>query len=676
MHTSRAQRDRLDRHRAVEIGDEPPLRVDGETTASQGSLNLRWLAGTILTGVAGLGLMGGAIATAMNGEARLAELPGIAQLPQNRGLLAERSSNAARKGDRMIIQRQVDENKQTFKVTTTTRIGDREVVRTRPVTRVSASFSAGAVQTASIKIPPFNAMSIFIDTDGGKAQADPGPAPDGDISYVVRNLAELRVAPDDGVEVSMSDVLARVRETADLAAVHGSTAQTFASGRVGTALALASPEAALQRPGGFAPLVTSPGTNMTVLSKQAASGEGTPDTAAPAENRPAGAAPARPAAAPESGEKVITVQAGDRLEEILLKNGATREEARAIAAAFGGQQGYGTVGLKSGQKVKILMAATDQKAKREQPVRITVENGEEVQVVAISDTGGYVAVGDGSAAEEGDEEESEDTGGVRLYEALYATAVQKGVPAPVVSEMVRVLGYDADFQRRISDGDGFEVLYASDEDGKTDSKPEVLFAALVTGGETKRYFRFQPAPDQPADYYDENGRSARKFLMRKPMNAGIFRSGFGGRRHPILGYTRMHTGVDWSAPRGTPIYASGNGVVEKAEWDGGYGRYVRIRHANGYETGYGHMSAFARGIEAGVRVRQGQLIGYVGSTGLSTGSHLHYEVIVNGRFLDPMRIRVPRGNELDGDRLVAFKAERARIEGMLGRSTMTAQTGG
>jgi murein DD-endopeptidase MepM/ murein hydrolase activator NlpD len=167
------------------------------------------------------------------------------------------------------------------------------------------------------------------------------------------------------------------------------------------------------------------------------------------------------------------------------------------------------------------------------------------------------------------------------------------------------------------------------------------------------------------DYYDENGKSAKKFLVRKPVDAGIMRSPYGWRRHPILGYSKMHTGVDWAAPRGTPLHASGNGVIESVGWEGGYGKYIRIRHSHGYETAYGHMSAFARGIAAGTRVRQGQVIGYVGSTGLSTGPHVHYEVLVNGRFVDPVRIKLPRGRSLDGAVLAAFEKEREKIDSMM-----------
>ena len=171
--------------------------------------------------------------------------------------------------------------------------------------------------------------------------------------------------------------------------------------------------------------------------------------------------------------------------------------------------------------------------------------------------------------------------------------------------------------------------------------------------------------DAIVDYYDETGKSAKKFLVRKPVGSAIMRSGFGIRRHPILGYVKMHTGIDWATPYGTPIFAAGNGIVEKAEWEGGYGKYVRIKHNNGYETAYGHMSAFAKGMETGKRVRQGQVIGFVGSTGRSTGAHVHYEILVNGRFVDPMRVRLPRGRSLEGPVFASFEKERDRVDTMM-----------
>jgi murein DD-endopeptidase MepM/ murein hydrolase activator NlpD len=187
-------------------------------------------------------------------------------------------------------------------------------------------------------------------------------------------------------------------------------------------------------------------------------------------------------------------------------------------------------------------------------------------------------------------------------------------------------------------------------------------------GDTEtRVYRFQNPEDDSVDYYDRDGKSIRQFLLRNPVPNGVFRSGFGMRRHPILGFSRMHTGVDWAAPRGTPIIAAGNGVVEKAGWDsGGYGNQTLIRHANGYVSSYNHQSAIAKGVKVGAKVRQGQVIGFVGTTGLSTGPHLHYELIVNGNKVDALKIRLPGGKSLEGKALAQFETERKRIDDLLG----------
>ncbi|RUW59781.1 M23 family metallopeptidase, partial [Mesorhizobium sp. M2A.F.Ca.ET.067.02.1.1] len=217
----------------------------------------------------------------------------------------------------------------------------------------------------------------------------------------------------------------------------------------------------------------------------------------------------------------------------------------------------------------------------------------------------------------------------------------------------------------LSPADRLEVLFSQpDGDDQTSDNSELLYVSATFGGQTRNFYRFQ-MQDGSTDYFDENGSSAKQFLLRNPLPNGRFTSGFGARRHPILGYVRMHTGTDWAAPIGSPIIAAGNGVVEKAGWAGGYGKQIIIRHANGYETSYNHQSAFAKGIEPGLHVRQGQVIGYLGQTGLSTGPHLHYELIVNGTKVDSMRVRLPVGKVLKGDDLVAFKKERERIDDLL-----------
>jgi len=293
-------------------------------------------------------------------------------------------------------------------------------------------------------------------------------------------------------------------------------------------------------------------------------------------------------------------------------------------------------------------------------------------VVALSELGKYVSVDVSSIntpVSDASNEEEDDGKGAPLYQSIYETALRNQIPRPVIESLIRIYSYDVDFQQKAQPGDSIDVLYATDDETPgSDAKNDVMFAELTVGGEIKKYFRFQTTDDGIVDFYDETGKSAKKFLVRKPVADGTMRSGFGARNHPLLGYFKMHTGVDWAAPLGTAIYASGNGIVDKVGWESGYGKYVRIRHANGYETAYGHMTAFARLTQPGARVRQGQVIGYVGSTGLSTGPHVHYEVMVNGRFVDPLRVRLPRGRVLEGNLMASFDKERDRLTGIIARS--------
>jgi murein DD-endopeptidase MepM/ murein hydrolase activator NlpD len=379
-----------------------------------------------------------------------------------------------------------------------------------------------------------------------------------------------------------------------------------------------------------------------------------------------------------ANERTIPAKKGDSVVSILRDVGATPDEIKAIAGLLGAKGRDGA--LKENEKLRILLSPAAGGVQRMQPVRLVLIGDTAVEaVVALSDMGKYVSVDVQSAetAIADNDDEEDDGSGVRLYQSIYETALRNQIPRPVIDELIRIYSYDIDFQRKAQPGDSFEVLYAGeDETPVADSKNDVLFASLTVGGEVKKFYRYQSTDDGIVDYYDETGKSAKKFLVRKPVALGIMRSGFGARKHPILGYTRAHTGVDWAAPMGTPIYASGNGTIETVGWQGGYGKYIKMRHANGYETAYGHMSAFARGMDVGTRVRQGQVIGFVGSTGLSTGSHVHYEIMINSRFVDPMKVKLPRGRVLDGTALAAFDSERTRLDGMMAQTpSRTAQAG-
>ena len=250
--------------------------------------------------------------------------------------------------------------------------------------------------------------------------------------------------------------------------------------------------------------------------------------------------------------------------------------------------------------------------------------------------------------------------------SLYQDAQELGAEDQQVVDFAQVFAYDLDFQREVHPCDEFEMVFdvLTDERGNVIRRGDVLYAALNGKAVNKSFYRFTTPDEKVTDYFQANGESSTKFLMKTPINGARLSSRFGKRRHPISGYTRLHKGTDFAAPTGTPIYAAGNGVVERASRYGGYGHYVRIRHAKGYKTAYAHMSRYGRGVRAGRSVRQGQIIGYVGSTGASTGPHLHYEVYKNGRAVDAMRLKLPTGRKLamDPDIFAVFEIERDRID--------------
>jgi len=250
-----------------------------------------------------------------------------------------------------------------------------------------------------------------------------------------------------------------------------------------------------------------------------------------------------------------------------------------------------------------------------------------------------------------------------IESSLYLAAMEAGVPDRILMDLIMAYSWDVDFQRDIRKGDAFEVMYELyyTDDGKLARTGDVLYATLTLSGERYPIYRFKNSKGR-IDYFDDKGRSAQKALMRTPINGARLSSGYGRRKHPILGYTKMHRGIDFAAPRGTPIFAAGDGVIDFKGRKGGYGNYISIRHNNGYSTAYAHMKGFARKMYKGKRVRQGQVIGYVGSTGRSTGPHLHYEILVNGRQTNPLKVRMPSGERLKGTDLAKFNVRKAELD--------------
>jgi murein DD-endopeptidase MepM/ murein hydrolase activator NlpD len=628
---------------AVDLGNEPPLSVDGSTggVIDRRRVSVQWFSGTILTGVCGAALMGGAVFASLDGETNFATVPERIESSLRGAIGAIGDKLASRKSDRLPPAGETSATRQVLPISNTTRVGDREVVRTRSVIRVSANLTMTSTEFAA-SVPPFNAqkMLALAGADGVPADDQPGAEPDAEVSYVTRDLAGVLPRAKIASALAIDDIIARVRDTANWSGGSQNRYQVASLPQNGVAPMAYAADGTPDPYAGFETRIVP--ENITLLPKtgmQATGGNGW-------------------------NERSVTVKKNDSIATILKEIGATPDETAAIASALGARGRKD--GLKEGQKLRILAAATPD-ASRQRPIRVIVMGDSAIEaVVALSDLGKYVSVDVASMntlVSDASDDEEDDGKGMRLYQSIYETALRNNIPKPVIEALIRIYSYDVDFQHKAQPGDSFDVLYAQDDEN------DVMFAALTTGGEVKKYYRFQTTDDGIVDYYDETGKSAKKFLVRKPVATGIMRSGFGARNHPLLGYYKMHTGVDWAAPLGTAIYASGNGTIDKVGWESGYGKYVRIKHSNGYETAYGHMTAFSRSTQPGARVRQGQVIGYVGSTGLSTGPHVHYEILVNGRFVDPLRVRLPRGRVLEGPLMANFDKSRERLDSIITRSS-------
>lgn len=636
----------------VDLGNEPALDPSGNREVQERqSVSPRWLIGSVMTGLGGGALLAAALVVSLEGSSIITEKAQNAA-PTSRAQSAAKADQPARKGDKLIRPAEVVAAKQAYKAPMTLQVGDREVIKVRSFVRVATTLSTAAGSLAS-NVPPFNPLKMA--TEGTQSQRDvdvPMETSDAEVSFVKNDLSSIPFASDAGFRLSDDDVSAQIAEERRAILESGRRPYLPMASQTLLTRTLRNPvpaEGAL----GYAPTPIAPSfstievrvvpENVTLLAKKE------PETSDPGIE-----------------EKRVTVRRNETIETILRAHGATSDEIRGIVAALAGRTR--NLVVPEGRDIKLLFESNPVQQARRQIVRVSVVDGEAVEAIAaLEDAGSYVPVTPANEPKtaakntaDSEDEEDDDVKGIRLYESFYETALRQNIPRRVIDELVRVFSNDVDFQRPASPDDRFEVFFADDE-GELD----LLYASMTAGGEEKKYYRFSQTEDGTTDYFDENGRSARRFLLPKPVEAGEFRSGFGNRRHPILGYTRMHSGVDWAAPTGTRIYAAGNGKVTMADWHSGYGRHVEIAHANGWTTTYSHLSGFAPGIREGVTVRQGQLIGFIGTTGLSTGAHLHYEVHINDRPVDPMRIRTPRSRELTGRALAEFQRNKEQVEAVM-----------
>lgn len=645
----------------VDLGIEPPIQPDGATSHIQDrrGVSLRWLFACMLVGSCGAALLGAAILVAMRGDTSFPEQPEtvVARASSSAG-----TGGGARKGDKVIADQPVLSARQAIRAPMSQRIGAREVIRVRPFVRLASNLSL-TTGTYATNIPPFNPLRLFAEgSEPAERYAEPvAEMPDADVTIVKRSLADI-VIPDGKAQLGDTEVITQMEEE---------RANLAASGRqrplpIPPQLMLSRTFSAVAAPSddilGYAPTTDTrfSGIEVRVVPENVTNAAKTP---IPASREPL------------VEDKLVIAKRGENFEQVMRAAGSSPEQIRNMIQAFAGKVRISS--LPDGQVLQLLYAPGLGPNDPRQIVRVAfLTNGQPDGIVAINDAGSFVSVAlpgqdmvgpqnpqrNRRAADDDEDEDDAGGTGARLYDSIYETGMRHEMPRPLIDELVRIFSYDLDFQQRVKSGDSLEVIFTEEDEGE---RAEILSASLTIGGETRQVFRYQAPDDGLIDYFDPDGRSLKKFLLRKPIADGELRSGFGMRYHPIMRYSKMHTGVDWANRIGTPILAAGNGMVLKAGWSSGYGKHTEIQHANGYVTTYSHQSNFANGIVPGARVRQGQVIGYVGNTGLSTGPHLHYEVKVNDNFVNPMKIRVPRGRELGGAALAEFKRQRSEIQGLI-----------
>ncbi len=356
-------------------------------------------------------------------------------------------------------------------------------------------------------------------------------------------------------------------------------------------------------------------------------------------------------------DRNLTVRRGDTLMPLLVKAGADRGDAhdaiRALATTYDPRR------LKPGQELVVSFRSPIETPSEIALIGVSLDVDHARRVLVSRDKTGLF---DARELEKALTRAPVAAAGI-IRSSLFEATAKADVPVPIITELIRLFSWDVDFQRDIQPGDAFKVLYENleDDNGVAVYHGRILHASLTLSGKTTAIYRHALA-DGDEDYFDEKGKGAKKALMRTPIDGARLSSRYGKRRHPVLRFTRMHRGIDFAAPRGTPIYAAGDGRVVAAGRNGGYGRYVRIRHNGSFDTAYGHLKGYGRGVRRGARVKQGQIIGYVGTSGLSTGPHLHYEILRDNRQVNPLTVKMPSGRALKGKELARFQEARGGID--------------
>ncbi len=359
---------------------------------------------------------------------------------------------------------------------------------------------------------------------------------------------------------------------------------------------------------------------------------------------------------------LVKVQSGETLQAAVQRTGVAADEAGTIVQTLG--KAMDTIHIKAGLAFQAVVAAPRDHRGPTRLIGLSMKTGPATAVTLSRTFDGALKL------RELEEKVTDETTVAQgnMSGSLYESALKAGADSHMVAEAVKLFSHKIDFARDIHPSDTFKMVFDRKvtESGRTIETGDLLYAELGAKGQTTRFYRFND--NGHVDYFDELGKNIKGFLLKTPVEVARVTSSFGMRLHPLLGYTRMHAGIDFGAPTGTPVFAAGAGVVKEERWAGGYGHWLKIEHQGGWATGYGHLSRYAAGLHVGEKVAQGQIVAYVGSTGMSTGPHLHYEIMKGNQKLNPSSAAVPQGTILAGRELIAFRAQKAHVDTLLGKA--------
>ena len=630
--------------RASGFEDGPALTVqstDGEIPQGR-ELSFAWLSGTVMTGLTSVLLMGAALYVSFQGQDTFSTAYKALQLAAPK-LEQPFATDITAKSSRIRPVAATRSDLETIEASIRKVVDGREILRNQPFTRLRATLATTAT-SLSADAPAYDPVAILNATQPLQAStldlnADVyGTDVDGEVAVRQADMP-LSFIPARAI----SDEVAAdfVRGSAEATFYTEDAPPTLAYAALGPSLDALAKEGTPSAPNGIA-------ENVTVV----------PKTTLAANNGPG------------RTERFLTVREIGPLADTLVRNGFTRAQVSMVENTLANLMPAS--GLPAGIRLRILYGPLTSDSNSLVPYRMSIYRPEGVQgdphiaTVALSDNGQYVVGLQPDWVDFPQEDiEQINVGNLpTVYRSIWETGRKHDLDDDTIERIIGMFAYDVDMTKRISAGDTIEILETQDT---PDAKPELLYVSLNLSGTKRQLYRFA-TEDGTVDFYDPDGETGKRFLNRRPLEGGgTLRSRFGYRIHPIFKTRKLHTGVDLAARSGTPIYAAGDGVISYYRWQSGYGNKIEIQHVNGYETAYGHLSRYVDGLGVGSKVRQGQVIGYVGSTGQSTGPHLHFEILINGNLVDPLSVKLPKDNVLAPQYRDAFKQAMTQIDDLLAR---------